>query len=140
MSDQTSMDTDSVSVDESSRTHLERNSYSSNDLDDTNFEFAHIFPPTMTIAQNKNSNSNENSQHIRKCQSVIQLTSTGQTLLNTNEYHLKRYHRHTIQIPIAASRIRLPIPTPSTVLMAIKQENFLSTHLKKIFARCQVIH
>lgn len=141
MSDQTSTDTDSVSTDESSRT-LVRNSYSSNDLDDNNFEFAHIFPPTMTIAQNKNNNRNDNnnSQHIRKCQSVIQLTSTGHSLLNGSKCHLKRNHRHTIQIPVAASRIRLPIPTPSSVLMAIKQDNFFSTHLKKLFARCQVIN
>lgn len=140
MSDQTSMDTDSVSTDESSRTHLVRNSYSSNDLDDNNinFEFAHIlFPPTMEIAQNK---KNENSQqHIRKCQSVIQLTSTGHSLLNANECH-RNNHRHTIHIPVtASSRIRLPIPTPSSVLMAIKQDNFLVTHLQKIFRRCQVI-
>lgn len=142
MSDRTSMDAYSVSTDESSRTHLVRNSYSSNDLDDNSFEFAHVYPPTMAIAQNKNHNYNDNekSQQIRKCQSVIQLTSTGRSLLNANECHLSRNHRHTIQIPVAASRLRLPIPTPSSVLMAIKQENFLATHLKKFFARCQVIN
>lgn len=143
MSDQTSMDADSVSTDESSRTHLVRNSYSSNDLDDNSFEFAHVYPPTMAIAQNKNHYhlDNDESKKIRKCQSVIQLTSTGRSLLNANECHLNRNHRHTIQIPVvAASRMRLPIPTPSSVLMAIKHENFLATHLKKLFRRCQVIN
>lgn len=141
MTAQTSMDTDSMSTDESSHTHLMRNSYSSNDLDDNHFEFAHMFPPTMAFAPHKNNTyTDSSSQHIRKCQSVIQLTSSGHSLLNADQCHLNRKHRHTIQIPVAASRIRLTIPTPSSVLMAIKQENFLATHLKRLFVRCQVIN
>lgn len=135
VTDTTESATSSSSTDESLHTQCVRNSYSSNYLNDNYFEFAHQFSPTPQLQGPRNDAStvkgtSTTKQYIRKCQSVIQLTSTGYA----NGYQLTRNHRHTIQIPIAASRIRLPIPTPTSVLMAIKQEHFL----KKLFGRCQV--
>lgn len=127
---------DADSLQTQSDNTLIRNSYSNSDLLDNHYYQSKTLNKTETFEQTNRMHQNE--KPFRKCQSVIQLTSSGklQNSLIDSEYYANCSHRNTIQIPLAAST--LTIQTPTAVYKAIKQENFLSKCFRRIFERWKV--
>lgn len=95
---------------------------------------------STNYVQNSTNNCYQSNQSVRKCKSVIQLAMNDKTqsLLYGNFAENKKLNRHSIQIPTAASTITLTIPTPTTVYIAIKQDNFLLSYLQRVFSQSKV--
>lgn len=104
-----------------------------------------IFNHTNINQLNNKRLRERNLSNCRKCKSYAQLASNDKvhSVLYGNfagADNNKKYNRHSIQIPTAASTITLTIPKATSVYFKIKQENFLLNYLQGIFQRCKVTY
>lgn len=121
------------------RTATLRNSYSSNDIDDSENESPQrIKSIDLASTQHTEYNIQKNLQHdlypFRKCHSVVHLTSKE---IYKNSIAKCKY-RHTIQIPLTESSIKLSLSAQKKFFNVIKRDNYLSAHLIRFFNSCKV--
>lgn len=117
------------------RTATLRNSYSSNDIDDSENESPQrIKSIDLASIEHTEQKAQNVIYSFRKCHSVVHLTSKGP---RTNSIAKNKY-RHTIQLPLTESNIKLSLSVQNTIFNVIKRDNYLCAYLKRFFNSCKV--
>lgn len=116
------------------RTATLRSSYSSNDIGDSENESPQHIKSIDLVQSAQNTERTKNAVPFRKCQSVVHLTAKEKY---KNSITNSKY-RHTIQIPLAESSIKLNLSAQNTIFNVIKKENFPCERLKRFLDSCKV--